>query len=71
MVGKLRLSEWTGRDGERRSKVQVSHPNETEGFAGDPGVADAVQFLGAPSKAAKAGGPDGGVAGRAAVRKAS
>jgi single-strand DNA-binding protein len=37
VVGKLRLSEWTGRDGERRSKVQV--------------VADAVQFLGSPKKA--------------------
>lgn len=37
MVGKLRLNEWTGRDGEKRSKVQI--------------VADAVQFLGAPSKA--------------------
>ena len=45
VVGRLRLSEWTGRDGERRSKIQV--------------VADAVQFLGAPTKAA---GPDGGVA---------
>ncbi len=58
VVGKLRFSEWTGRDGERRSKLQVSHPNETRGFAGDPGVADAVQFLGQPTKA----GPDGGVA---------
>src|SRR5687768_15890450 len=37
VVGKLRLSEWTGRDGERRSKIQV--------------VADAVDFLGAPTKA--------------------
>jgi single-strand DNA-binding protein len=37
VVGKLRLSEWTSRDGERRSKVQV--------------VADAVTFLGAPKKA--------------------
>jgi single-strand DNA-binding protein len=37
VVGKLRLSEWTGRDGERRSKLQV--------------VADAVQFLGSPKKA--------------------
>ena len=36
MVGKLRLNEWTGRDGEKRSKVQI--------------VADAVQFLGAPTK---------------------
>jgi single-strand DNA-binding protein len=39
VVGKLRLSEWTSREGERRSKVQV--------------VADAVQFLGAPTKAGK------------------
>ena len=38
VVGKLRLNEWTGRDGERRSRLQV--------------VADAVQFLGA-SKTAK------------------
>ncbi|MCA1841720.1 MAG: hypothetical protein LC792_00755 [Actinobacteria bacterium] len=45
MVGKLRLSEWTSRDGEKRSKIQV--------------VADAVQFLGKPTKAAE---PDGGVA---------
>ena len=45
VVGRLRLSERTGRDGERRSKIQV--------------VADAVQVLGAPTKAA---GPDGGVA---------
>jgi single-stranded DNA-binding protein len=45
MVGKLRLNEWTSREGERRSKVQV--------------VADAVQFLGKPTKAAD---PDGGVA---------
>jgi single-strand DNA-binding protein len=37
MVGKLRLSEWTGRDGECRSKLQV--------------VADTVQFLGSPKKA--------------------
>ena len=38
VVGKLRLNEWTGRDGERRFKVQV--------------VADEVQFLGAPKKKA-------------------
>ncbi len=44
VVGKLRLSEWTGRDGERRSKIQV--------------VADAVQFLGKPTKA---GDLEGGV----------
>jgi single-strand DNA-binding protein len=37
VVGKLRFSEWTGRDGERRSKIQV--------------VADAVQFLGSPKNA--------------------
>ena len=34
VVGKLRLNEWTSREGERRSRLQV--------------VADAVQFLGAP-----------------------
>ncbi len=45
VVGKLRLNEWTSKDGERRSRVQV--------------VADAVQFLGKPTKA---GSPDGGVA---------
>jgi single-stranded DNA-binding protein len=45
VVGKLRLNEWTSKDGERRSKSQV--------------VADAVTFLGKPSKAAEA---DGGVA---------
>jgi single-strand DNA-binding protein len=45
VVGKLRLSEWTSRDGEKRSRIQV--------------VADAVQFLGSPKKAAD---PDGGVA---------
>jgi single-strand DNA-binding protein len=37
VVGKLRLSEWTTKDGERRSRVQV--------------VADAVQFLDRPKKA--------------------
>jgi single-strand DNA-binding protein len=42
VVGKLRLSEWTSRDGERRSKVQV--------------VADAVQFLGSPKNAAQPDG---------------
>src|SRR5438105_5281363 len=36
VVGRLRLNEWTGRDGEKRSKLQV--------------VADAVQFLDAPKK---------------------
>ena len=64
VVGKLRLNEWTGRDGERRSKIQV--------------VADAVQFLGAPTKATKPaadGEPDDKPAERPAVgayrRKAS
>jgi single-strand DNA-binding protein len=36
VVGKLRLNEWTTKDGERRSKIQV--------------VADAVQFLDSPTK---------------------
>jgi len=36
VVGRLRLNEWTTPDGDRRSRLQV--------------VADAVQFLGAPSK---------------------
>ena len=45
VVGKLRLNEWTSKDGERRSKVQV--------------VADAVQFLGKPTS--KAGSPGDGV----------
>jgi single-strand DNA-binding protein len=36
VVGRLRLNEWITSDGERRSRVQV--------------VADAVQFLGAPTK---------------------
>ena len=44
VVGKLRLSESTGPHGERRSKIQV--------------VADAVQFLGKPTKV---GDPDGAV----------
>ena len=35
VVGKLRLNEWTGRDGQRHSRLQV--------------VADTVQFLGAPN----------------------
>ena len=38
VVGRLRLNEWTSKDGERRSKIQV--------------VADAVQFLDAPKKPA-------------------
>ena len=37
VVGRLRLNEWTAKDGEKRSRIQV--------------VADAVQFLGAPTKA--------------------
>jgi single-stranded DNA-binding protein len=36
VVGRLRFSEWTGRDGEKRSRLQV--------------VAEAVHFLGAPTK---------------------
>ena len=36
VVGRLRLSEWTSKDGERRSKIQV--------------IAEAVQFLDAPRK---------------------
>ena len=36
VVGKLRLNEWTSKDGERRSRIQV--------------IADAVQFLDAPKK---------------------
>jgi single-strand DNA-binding protein len=39
VVGKLRLNEWTSRDGERRSRVQV--------------VADAVDFLDAPKAKAE------------------
>jgi single-strand DNA-binding protein len=42
VVGKLRFSEWTSRDGERRSKLQV--------------VADAVQFLGSPKSAGEEDG---------------
>jgi single-strand DNA-binding protein len=62
VVGKLRLSEWTSKDGERRSKVQV--------------VADAVQFLGAPTKTRPAEAADDDQADKAAVgayrrRKAS
>ena len=43
VVGKLRLNEWTSRDGERRSRLQV--------------VADAVQFLDKP-KTVQAPGDD-------------
>ena len=42
VVGKLRLNEWTSREGERRSRLQV--------------VADAVQFLDKPKTAADADG---------------
>jgi single-strand DNA-binding protein len=45
VVGRLHLNEWTSREGERRSKIQA--------------VADAVQFLDGPKKAAD---PDGAVA---------
>jgi len=45
VVGRLHLDEWTSREGERRSRIQV--------------VADAVQFIDPPKKAAD---PDGGVA---------
>jgi single-strand DNA-binding protein len=44
VVGRLRLSEWTGRDGEKRSWIRV--------------VADAVDFLGAPTKAKPAADED-------------
>ena len=61
VVGKLRLNEWTSKDGERRSRVQV--------------VADSVQFLGAPKKPAPVDEPDNQPADRPAVgayrRKAS
>ena len=64
VVGKLRLNEWTTKDGERRSKIQI--------------VADAVQFLDAPKKDEPDGGvtePDDKPANRPAVgayrRKAS
>ena len=60
VVGKLRLNEWTSKDGERRSKIQV--------------VADAVQFLDGP-KAAKPSDDDEQPADKPAVgayrRKAS
>jgi single-strand DNA-binding protein len=60
VVGKLRLNEWTTKDGERRSRIQV--------------VADAVQFLDAP-KTAKPAADDEKPADKPAVgayrRKAS
>jgi single-strand DNA-binding protein len=59
VVGKLRLNEWTSRDGERRSKVEV--------------VADAVQFLGRPTRVGdpegRAAEPGGKPAGRPALGK--
>ena len=63
VVGRLHLNEWTSREGERRSRIQV--------------VADAVQFLGAPTKkATEPADDDGRPADRPAVgayrsRKAS
>ena len=61
VVGKLRFSEWTGRDGEKRSRLQI--------------VADAVQFLGAPKNAKAAADDDEKPADRPAIgayrRKAS
>jgi single-strand DNA-binding protein len=45
VVGRLRLNEWTSKDGERRSRIQV--------------VADAVDFLGAPTKAKPTDEADG------------
>ena len=42
VVGKLRLAEWTRREGERRSKVQV--------------IADTVTFLGKPKTAGEPDG---------------
>ena len=42
VVGRLHLNEWTSREGERRSKLQV--------------VADAVQFLDPPKKSDPDGG---------------
>lgn len=47
VVGRMHLNEWTSREGERRSRLQV--------------VADAVQFLDPPKKAAD---PDGAGADR-------
>ena len=65
VVGKLRLNEWTSREGERRSRIQV--------------VADAVQFVDSPKKTGDPDGgvaePPEKAAGRPAVgayrRKAS
>jgi single-strand DNA-binding protein len=56
VVGKLRLSEWTGRDGERRSKIQV--------------VADAVQFLDPPKKTGDPDGGVAGAAEKPADKPA-
>jgi single-strand DNA-binding protein len=57
VVGKLRHSQWTTPEGERRSKLQV--------------VADAVDFLGAPSKPQPAEVPADKTAVGAYRRKAS
>ena len=61
VVGKLRLNEWTSREGEKLSRLQV--------------VADAVQFLGSPKKTGDPDGDVAELAGRPAVgvyrRKAS
>jgi hypothetical protein len=59
VVGRLHLNEWTGREGERRLKLQVSTPTKPEVSPGAPGVADAVQLFGSPKRV---GYPDGGVA---------
>jgi single-strand DNA-binding protein len=53
VVGKLRLSEWTSRDGEKRSRLQV--------------VADAVQFLDRPKKADEPDGAVAGPVDKPAV----
>ena len=46
VVGRLHLNEWTSREGERRSRLQV--------------VADAVQFLDPPKKAGDPDGAHAG-----------
>jgi single-strand DNA-binding protein len=44
VVGRLHLNEWTSRDGEKRSRLQV--------------IADAVEFLDSPKKALGGVGPE-------------